>query len=70
MVTGDVVDLEFNAPDTPISENQKETYVIQSSGFYTALRPEYKKFADDWETRRAAEDRKRRGQLISVSSYK
>ncbi len=70
MVTGDVVDLEFDAPDTPVGENQKATYVIQSSGFYTALRPEYKKFADDWETRRAAEDKKRRGQLVSVSSYK
>ena len=70
MVTGDVVDLEFDAPDTPIGENQKETYVIQSSGFYTALRPEYKKFADDWDARRAAEDRKQRGQLASISSYK
>src|SRR3989344_1077131 len=70
MVTGDVVDLEFNAPVAPIGKNQKETYVIQSSGFYTALRPEYKKFADDWDARRAAEDRKQRGQLASISSYK
>ena len=70
MVTGDVVDLEFDASNMPIGEDQKETYVIQSSGFYTALRPEYRQFADDWQTKRAAEDKKRRGQLVSISSYK
>ena len=70
LVTGDVVDLEFDASNASIGKDQRETYVIQSSGFYTALRPEYKKFADDWEARRTAEDKKRRGQLVSVSSYK
>lgn len=69
-VTGDVVDMEFDAPDAPIGENQKETYVIQSSGFYTALRPEYKKFAGAWHARRTDEDKTRRGQLVSVSAYK
>ena len=70
LVTGDVVDLEFDASNASIGKDQRETYVIQSSGFYTALRPEYKQFADDWEARRTAEDKKRRGQLVSVSSYK
>lgn len=70
MVTGDVVDLEFDAPKASMGENLKETYIIQSSGFYTALRPAYRRFADDWQAKRVAEDKGRRGQLVSLSSYK
>lgn len=59
VIPGDVVDLEFEKPESKLSAGQKETYLIRSAGFYTYLSPESKKMAGNWEERISDEAKKR-----------
>ncbi len=48
MIPGDQVNLTFEDPKLNLAENQKETYLVYTSGFYGALRKKYKKIAGNW----------------------
>ncbi|OGZ96704.1 MAG: hypothetical protein A3I44_00325 [Candidatus Sungbacteria bacterium RIFCSPLOWO2_02_FULL_51_17] len=65
MIPGDTVDVDFEDPQTPLRAKQQETYLMRSSGFYTALRPEYKKIAGNWSARISDEAREHYRDLAS-----
>lgn len=69
-IPGDTIDLEFSVPEGSISGENKETYLIQSSGFYTSLRPENQKLAGDWKEKISEEAKERLKKLVSLNSYK
>ncbi len=69
-IPGDKVDIEFDAPNSELGKNEKETYLLRSSGFYTSLRPEYKKMAGNWQERISDEAKTRLTSLKSLENYK
>lgn len=62
-IPGDKVDLEFDAPSLKLSENERETYLLRSSGFYTSLRPDNKRLAGNWQERISEEAKSRLSSL-------
>lgn len=69
-IPGDTVDLEFDAPNFELNKNEKETYLFRSSGFYTSLRPEYKKLAGNWQEKIGEEAKMRLDSLKPLQNYK
>ena len=69
-IPGDTIDLEFSAPSSGLRENERETYLLRSSGFYTSLRPEYRKLAGNWQDKVSAEARSRFSSLVPLSTYR
>ena len=69
-IPGDMIDLEFGIPENSVSGENTETYLIQSSGFYTSLRPENQKLAGDWREKVSKEAKERLEKLVSLNSYK
>ena len=69
-IPGDKVDIEFDAPNSELGKNEKETYLLRSSGFYTSLRPEYKKLAGNWQEKISEEAKSRLTFLKSLENYK
>ncbi len=69
LIPGDTVEVSFENPARSIRSGQKETYLFQSSGFYTALRPEYKKLAGNWQDKLSDEAKKHLASLISLKDY-
>lgn len=69
MIPGDTVDIEFGDPALEKSDGETETYLMQSSGFYTMLRPEYKKIAGDWRKKLSPEAETHYRELAEIRSY-
>lgn len=69
LIPGDTVEVSFENPARSIDSGQKETYLFQSSGFYTALRPEYKKLAGNWQDKLSSEAKKHLASLVSLKDY-
>ncbi|MBI2635300.1 MAG: hypothetical protein HYW79_02030 [Parcubacteria group bacterium] len=69
LIPGDTVEVSFENPKRPIGFGQKETYLLESTGFYTALRPEYKKLAGDWQEKLSGEAKKHLASLTSLKDY-
>ncbi|KKU52794.1 MAG: hypothetical protein A3H69_02330 [Candidatus Sungbacteria bacterium RIFCSPLOWO2_02_FULL_47_9] len=69
-IPGDTINLEFSVSESLVPNEDKETYLIQSSGFFTSLRPENKKLAGNWEEKISKEAKKRLEKLVSLNSYK
>lgn len=69
-IPGDKIDLEFGLPENSVSDENKETYLIQSSGFYTSLRPKNLKLAGNWKEKVSQEARERLSKLVSLNSYR
>lgn len=51
MISGDEITMEFKNPELGAEESEKETYLMQSSGFYTVLRDELKGRVENWQER-------------------
>ncbi len=69
LIPGDTVEVSFENPASPVDSGQKETYLFESSGFYTALRPEYKKLAGNWQEKLSTEAKKHLATLTSLKDY-
>ncbi|MDO8676401.1 MAG: hypothetical protein Q7K16_01990 [Candidatus Azambacteria bacterium] len=69
LIPGDTVEVSFENPARPIGFGQKETYLLESSGFYTALRPEYKKLAGNWQDKLSNEAKKHLASLVNLKDY-
>ena len=69
MIPGDKVDVTFRDPKIEMDSNEKETFLMQSSGFYTALRPKYRKIAGNWQERISDEAKTHLDSLVSIRSH-
>lgn len=58
MISGDEISLEFKTPELNAEENAKETYLLQSSGFYTNLRDEFKGLAKNWQEKTSTDSKR------------
>src|SRR3989344_6784877 len=63
-IPGDTINLEFAAPRISPSGDEKETYLIRASGFYTALREKNKIAAGNWRDKISDEARTRLSSLV------
>lgn len=70
MIPGDTIDVEFDDPKIEIKGGEKETYVMQSSGFYTTLRRRSKEIAGNWFDGISAEARSHYKELTDLRSYR
>lgn len=70
MIPGDTIEVEFGAPQSSVPNNWKETYLFQSSGFYTQIRPEYRKLAGNWIEKLTPEAKTHLEKLTELSSYR
>lgn len=68
-IPGDVVDLEFAAPDSLNGDDMKETYLMRASGFYTSLRPQSRELISGWQDRLSEEARSRLASLVPLRRY-
>src|SRR3989344_4945507 len=62
---GDTVDVSSAEPSRALLPGEKETYLFQSAGFYSALRPEYKKAAGNW-TEKLSEEAKEQNKKVKI----
>lgn len=69
LIPGDTIEVSFKNPTRSVSSNQKETYLFESSGFYTSLRPKYKKLAGNWQSRISNEAKKHLASLTNLKDY-
>ncbi|KKS38291.1 MAG: hypothetical protein A3G49_02520 [Candidatus Sungbacteria bacterium RIFCSPLOWO2_12_FULL_41_11] len=69
LIPGDTVDVSFEEPSRLLLQGQKETYLFQSAGFYSALRPEYKKAAGNWTEKLSCEAKEHYKKLVEINSY-
>lgn len=69
MIPGDTVDIVFKDPVLSAGKNEKETYLMQSFGFYTALRREYKIAAENWQEKISNEAKNRLASLVRLKDY-
>lgn len=68
-IPGDTVDLEFSAPSVPLKGDERETYLMQASGFYTSLRQESRILAGDWQNNISDEAKTRLASLVGLKNY-
>lgn len=66
MVPGDKIDLTFENPAVILSPAEKETYLLQTFGYYTALSEEGKMLAGNWREKISEEARERLAALDSA----
>ncbi len=69
MIPGDIIDVEFEEPEIPMQKYWQETYLMQSSGFYTQLRRQSKRIAGNWSGKISEEAKSHYRELISLRSY-
>lgn len=70
MIPGDTVDVAFQNPTVVPKPEEKVSCLMQSSGFYTALREENKVLAGNWQERISEEAHERLASLDLRKSYK
>ena len=63
-IPGDTMNLEFSAPKLSLSGNERETYLIRASGFYTSLREKNRIAAGNWRDRVSNEAKMRLSNLV------
>ncbi len=68
MIPGDTIDVEFENPNPHVKTNERETYLMQSSGFYTELRRQSKRLAGDWFSKISDEAKSHYQELTSLRS--
>ena len=69
MIPGDTIDLTFEDPHLEIRNNdEQETYLMQSSGFYTSLSSKYRQIAGDWQSGLSPEARAHYQELTALRS--
>ncbi len=68
LIPGDTVEVEFSEPNLSPNEGEQTTYLMQSYGFYTALREPYRKIAGDWQSSLSSEAKSHYEQLTSNTS--
>jgi len=69
LIPGDAVEVSFAEPSRALLPGEKETYLFQSAGFYSALRPEYKKAAGNWTEKLSEEAKEHYKKLVEINSY-
>ncbi|MBI2054956.1 MAG: hypothetical protein HYT39_02555 [Candidatus Sungbacteria bacterium] len=69
LIPGDTVDVEFRSPELNCGQQEGETYLMKSFGFYSAIRKESKALAGNWEERISEEARTRLKSLIPLEKY-
>ncbi len=69
MLPGDKIDLEFGDLQIQAQLGEQETYLMQSFGFYTALRPEFQNEISGWENRMSYEARTHYRKLRELNNY-
>lgn len=68
-IPGDKVSLKFAASKLVLGNEEKETYLIRASGFYTSLRPESRILAGNWQERISEEAKNRLASLVRLNNY-
>ncbi|MBI2639448.1 MAG: hypothetical protein HYW90_00955 [Candidatus Sungbacteria bacterium] len=68
LIPGDTATVEFSDPLLNNKEGEKETYFVESSGFFTTLRSSSKELAGNWVERLSEEGRHHYERLKSASS--
>ena len=69
MIPGDSIQISFSDPVLSRDIEKQETYLMQSSGFYTALREPYRKLAGNWAERLSEEAKKHYRELTELTHY-
>jgi len=69
MIPGDTVDLEFQDPEIDIASEEKETYLLQSFGFYSALREQSLQLAGNWRDKISDEAKRHYNGLTALRDY-
>lgn len=68
-IPGDIIDLEFSAPQRRLDSRERETYLMQASGFYTSLRRENRTRMGNWQERLSPEAKERLATLTPLKNY-
>lgn len=69
-IPGDIIDIEFEAPEKKLKKHEKETYLLRASGFYTHLTEEGAARAGNWKEHLSEEAKIHNQRLTELRSYR